>query len=101
MRVSIMVGHNVGNVPTFNDDEIVAEAMDILALQGATCYGTIGVWRGNTEESTRIDVICSLREARRIKAAAPALARALNQDAVLVSIMPSFASFVGPAKSTD
>lgn len=96
--VILTIGHNVNGTPTLARKQITTEALKALSIDGLTAYGCTGYWRGEAEESTRIEICAvSAREARRIRNAIPALAKRLGQVEIMVQITPSRTRFVKAA----
>ena len=96
--VILTIGHNVGDTPTWTRGDVIDATHDVLGIDGLTAYDCLGYWRGESEESTRIEICAvSAREARRIRDAVPALARRLGQVEIMVQAMPSHARFVKAA----
>lgn len=96
--VTLTIGHNVQGVSTWSQGDVVSAAYDTLGTDGLTAYDCLGYWRGESEESTRIE-ICAVgaREARRIRDAVPDLARRLGQVEIMVQVTRSHARFVKAA----
>lgn len=90
--LTLTIGHNIGTVPVWEFERIVAAAADLLALEGLTAYPVRGYWHGVPEDSTRIEVYADSEEVSRILAATPCLAQALRQESIAVTVdgSPSF-----------
>lgn len=96
--VTLTIGHNVQGVPTWTSRGVIEATHDVLGVDALTAYDCVGYWRGESEESTRIEICAvSAREARRIRAAVPALASRLEQVEVMVQVARSSARFVSAA----
>ena len=93
--ITLVIGHNVGADPMFKTSEICDYAADYLGVEAFTASQCFGMWQGEREESTRIE-ICALSddEAETIRARVPILARALAQDAIMFETRPDRVEFV-------
>ena len=93
--IHLTIGHNVKNVPTFTTREICEHVTDYLGIEAFTAMECFGMWQGNAEKSTRIE-ICALTEAEAdaIRANVPTLAQALAQDAIMCETRPDHVEFV-------
>ena len=93
--VHLTIGHNVKNVPTFETPEICDYVAHYLGIEAFTAIECAGMWRGECEKSTRIE-ICALskNEADSILSVIPDLACALCQDSIMCEIRPDSVQFV-------
>lgn len=95
--ITLTIGHNVfdGNAMRLTSADVIAATVELLALDGLTAYETRGMWRGMCEDSTRVEV-CGLteHEAARIVDALPALAHALQQEAIACEVREDSTAFV-------
>lgn len=96
--VQLTIGHNVAGSHRWSVQNVtaaVALALEVEAFTAIPCYG---MWRGEAEESTRIE-ICGLddAEATRIRKAVPALAELLEQEAIMCRVEAADVEFVEPA----
>lgn len=90
-QMTITIGHNVGDGETVphTHEHVIATACDILALQGYTAYECAGMWQGEREDSTRLELYGLTDDgAARIEAAIPVLATALSQRAIYIDVRP-------------
>lgn len=91
----ITVGHNVGGVPTHSTARVCAECCSTLGVDGITAIPCMGVWRGEVEESTRVEIrSVSDDEAARIWALLPELAERLGQVEVMAEVKESETHFI-------
>ena len=93
--VHLTIGHNVKGIPTFTTAEVCGHVSDVLGLEAFTAIECLGMWRGEVEKSTRIEV-CGLtdEEAAGIRELVPVLAAALAQDAIMCEIRRDAIEFV-------
>jgi hypothetical protein len=93
--ITLTIGHNCAGVPTFTTREVCDFAADYLGVEAFTAYECFGMWRGEREDSTRIEV-CGLgeAEAEEIRARVPLLAQALAQISIMCEIRPDRVEFV-------
>lgn len=82
-KVTLSIGHNVGNEVEAVSTEMIEYAItDVLEVDGATFYNVDGVWQGQTETSTRVEIYCTWFKARKIKREIPRLASLLEQHSI-------------------
>lgn len=93
--VYLTIGQNVRGVHTFETPEICEYVAHYLDIEAFTAMECAGMWRGECEKSTRIE-ICALtkNEADSILATIPDLACALCQDSIMCEIRPDSVQFV-------
>lgn len=93
--IHLTIGHNVKGVPTFKTREICEFASEYLGIEAFTAMECAGMWQGERENSTRIE-ICALSEseADSIRANVPILAQALAQDSIMCETRPDHVEFV-------
>ena len=93
--ITLVIGHNVGADPMFKTSEICDYAADYLGVEAFTASQCFGMWRGEREESTRIE-ICALSddEAETIRARVPLLAQVLGQQAIMCELRPDHVEFI-------
>lgn len=96
----LTIGHNVAGVPTHNTGDVCRACAGVLGIEAFTATQCLGVWRGEAEASTRIEV-CAVDEAEaaRIWALLPDLAAALDQVEIMAEVAPSRVRFVSAAVS--
>ncbi len=97
-NISLTIGHNVNGAAKWTIQNITAAVsltLDIEAFTAIPCYG---MWRGEAEESTRIE-ICSLtdEQAQEIRARIPKLSELLEQEAIMYQETTANVEFVEPA----
>lgn len=93
--VHLTIGHNVAGVPMFETSEICEYATDYLGIEAFTAIECAGMWQGQREESTRIE-ICALSddEAQMIRSRVPLLAQVLGQQEIMFEIRPDHVEFI-------
>lgn len=94
--IHLTIGHNVNGRPMHTRRAICAAAARILEVDGLTAIPCTGIWRGEVEESTRLE-ICGLDDeaARAVWTRVPRLAAALDQVEIMAEAVPSRIRFVG------
>lgn len=93
--IHLTIGHNVQNAPMFNTREICEYVTEYLGVQAFTAMECFGMWNGERENSTRIE-ICALseNETETIRANVPILAMALAQNCIMCETRPDHSEFV-------
>ena len=93
--ITLVIGHNVAGVPMLKTSEICEYVTDYLRVEAFTATECFGMWNGERENSTKIE-ICALgeNEARSIRARVPLLAQVLHQDAIMCEIRPDRVEFI-------
>ena len=93
--IHLTIGHNVKNVPVFTTPEICEFVTEYLDIEAFTAIECAGMWRGERENSTRIE-ICALSESERdsILRVVPDLAMALAQDSIMCEVRPDQVQFI-------
>lgn len=86
-RVTLYIGHNVGDIPTHTTADIAAAIECELSINEYTLVPASGMWCGQAEAST-VCIITGQNEAQAsaIVKAIPALAKALEQQAVMCDV---------------
>ena len=93
--VSLTIGHNVKNVPTFTTREVCDHVAEYLGVNAFTAYECVGMWEGEAETSTRIEISAlNAGEAETIRANVPLLAMALAQACIICETRPDRVEFV-------
>ena len=93
--VHLTIGHNVKGRHVFETPEICEYVTEYLDIEAFTAIECAGMWRGQCEKSTRIE-ICALskNEADSILSVIPDLAGALCQDSIMCEIRPDQVQFI-------
>lgn len=100
--ILLTVGHNVGDVPTYTTASVAAAAASVLGISAFTAIPCYGMWRGEAEESTRLEVVCdSEAEAESIVALVPDLSEALQQECIMCEVRESRVSFMAPRTASS
>lgn len=94
LHVSLTIGHNVHGVPTHDTWTVMMAATTILGSHGATVINCDGLWMGEAEKSTRIEVVCNLKP-EDVKTRVSKLSRYLTQDAIMCEVKPTTIEFLG------
>lgn len=93
-QVSMTIGHKVGAEERWTTASICEAVTTILGLEAFTAIPVLGMWRGQAEASTRIEVVCDERTASSIEEELPFLAHMLGQEAIMCESRASAAEFV-------
>ena len=96
-NVQITIGHNVNGQPVHDTPAVCGMVSDVLGLEAFTAFECFGMWRGEAERSTRIEV-CGLtdEEAARVRSMVPALAAELMQEAIMLEVRDDATEFIEP-----
>lgn len=93
--ITLTVGHNVNGVLCLNTDTVRKAVSDVLGVDALTAYPVQGVWCGDVEPSTRVELNALSREARKaILAAIPTLSETLNQECIMTTCTRSTTRFL-------
>ena len=92
--VTLTIGHNVGNMPTWNTESVCTTAAAVLGVDGLTAYTVRGIWQGVPEESTRLE-ICGIYNAVELLQRVETLATALQQECIMCAVTDSQTQFIG------
>ena len=93
--IHLTIGHNVKGSPTFKTRDICEFVTEYLGVNAFTAMECFGMWNGETEKSTRIEISAlDENEAETIRANVPVLALALAQDCIMCETRPDRAEFV-------
>ncbi len=99
---TIYIGHNVDGTPKHDASDVLA-ALAAHGIEACTVYEGAGVWRGETE-ATSIVELCALSadEVEALQASTiPALCVELEQCEIMARISPSNAVFIAADAATD
>lgn len=94
LNVTLTIGHNVKGIPTLNTRLVTMAATTIMGACGATITKCDGIWMGESESSTRIDIACNLKE-EHVKARVSKLSSYLMQDAIMCETRIADIEFLG------
>ena len=92
--IHITVGHNVRGIRTWTTADVCRAFERIANVDAYTAIPCYGMWRGEAEESTRIEVFTD--NPAPILETMGALAGALEQDAVMVETFAPVTTFATP-----
>ena len=93
--VTLTIGHNVKGVKMFTTREVSEYAAEYLKLGAFTAFECVGMWNGEAETSTRLEVAhADEDEAARIRSLVPLLAQVLAQDSIMCETRPDLVQFV-------
>lgn len=93
--IELTIGHNVNGRPALTSQCITQTVASILNLDAFTIIPCYGLWRGEAEESSRIE-ICGLTDelAETIAARIPKLSATLNQESIMLTVREQTISFI-------
>lgn len=94
MQVSLTIGHKVGTVERWDTPTVADAVTTMLNVEAFTAIPCYGMWRGQAETSTRIEIICDEPTAESIRREIPFLAEMLQQEAIMCDVRPCTTSFV-------
>ena len=98
LQVSLTIGHKVGSVERWDTPAVADAVTTMLGVEAFTAIPCFGMWRGQAETSTRIEIVCGDEsEARSISAQVPFLAEMLQQEAIMCEVRPCTTSFIARA----
>lgn len=92
-KVRLTIGHNVGTVPVFDTMAVCAAVTTTLAVSAFTAIPCYGMWQGQPEQSTRVEIVTTDDDVERIVSLVPALAGQLNQEAITCEVSDANVSF--------
>lgn len=94
MQVTLTIGHKVGSVEKWDTPTICDAVTTILGVEAFTAIPCFGMWKGQAETSTRVEIITSEDAAQSIENEVPFLAAMLEQEAIMCEVRPCATSFV-------
>lgn len=97
MQVTLTVGHKVGTVERWDTPTICDAVTTILGIEAFTAIPCFGMWRGQAETSTRVEIVCDERAAQSIANEVPYLSHMLEQEAIMCEVRPCATEFVAAA----
>ncbi|WP_165170669.1 hypothetical protein [Adlercreutzia sp. ZJ242] len=97
-NVYLTIGHNVKGTPTHTTKSVCDNVSAFLGIEAYTAIPCFGMWRGEAESSTRVEV-CALdrAQAEGIRERIPALAQALAQDSIMCEVREARTAFIEAA----
>lgn len=100
--IILTIGHNVEGEPCHSMRSVCAKASELLGVEAFTAIPCVGMWRGQAEDSTRIE-LCAVSEAEasRICALVPDLAEALGQAEIMREVRTSHVRFIERSSATE
>lgn len=100
--VVLTIGHNVNGKPTLTTHYITKRVTMRLQINGFTAIPCLGMWEGEAEQSTRLEInALDKAEADDIRAQIPELAKALGQMQVMFEMKPSQVEFIDKASDAQ
>lgn len=98
----LTIGHNTPDGRTWSAQDVRAAFEDVTGCDAYTAIPCAGMWRGEAEASTRIEV-CALddAEASRLAGLVPALAAALLQQCIMAEVRECAVMFVEAAAAGE
>lgn len=96
--LQLTIGHNVAGAPKWSIQNVTAAVALTLEVEAFTAIPCYGMWKGEAEESTRIEV-CNVtdEQAQAIRARIPRLSELLEQEAIMYQEAAASVEFVEPA----
>ena len=82
-QIQLTIGHNVAGVPTHDTFDVCHKVEQILGIEAYTAIPCYGMWRGEAEASTRIEIVTDPENARVIHDNVAFLAHSLDQEAIM------------------
>lgn len=98
-QLNITIGHKVGKTEKWTIGDICAAFEMVTGCEAYTAIPCFGMWKGQAEASTRIEVVTDSPE--RIASKVPELADLLDQEAIMVQNVQAVAQFVEAAKAVQ
>ena len=83
-KLCLTIGHKVGSVEVFDTPAICRAVTTTLGVSAFTAIPCYGMWQGQAESSTRIEIVDDDADSYVSKIAE--LAWQLNQDAIMVEL---------------
>lgn len=93
-KIQLTIGHKIGPIDALDTATVCAAVTTTLAVSAFTAIPCIGMWKGQPENSTRIEIVTTNDDADRIAGLVPTLAWQLNQDAIMVETTSADVAFV-------
>lgn len=94
LNVTLTIGHNVNGVPTLDTEVVTMAATTVLGAHGCTVIQCNGMWMGEAETSTRIEVVCNLKPSH-ARARVTKLSHYLMQEAIMCECKEVNIEFLG------
>lgn len=82
-QIKLTIGHNVQGVPTHEIGDVCRMVEAFLGVDAYTAIPCYGMWRGEAEASTRVEIVTDPASARIIRDNVAHLAHALDQEAIM------------------
>lgn len=95
--VSVTIGHDVGGVAMLTRAQVLDAFERVTGCEAYTALDASGMWRGQAEPSTRLEIVCTEAQARALADAMPELARVLSQQCVMFDARPCAVRFIEAA----
>ena len=92
-KVSLTIGHKVGPIEVHDTASICREVTTTLGVSAFTAIPCYGMWEGQAELSTRIELVVDDDKARDIISLVPYLAWKLNQEAIMCEDVDASVTF--------
>lgn len=92
-KIQLTIGHKVGTVEVFDTAAICAAVTTTLAVSAFTAIPCYGMWNGQAESSTRVEIVTTDDDADRIVSRVPELAWRLNQEAIMCEVCDADVAF--------
>lgn len=95
--VSVTIGHDVGGVGMLTRAQVLDAFERVTGCEAYTALDASGMWRGQAEPSTRLEIVCTEAQARALAGVMPELARVLSQQCVMFDARPCAVRFIEAA----
>lgn len=94
-QITLTIGHNVSGVPTHDTRTVMMAATTVLGAQGATVINCDGLWMGEAEKSTRIEIVRDNLSEDHIRTRVARLSHYLMQDCIMCKVKKTTVEFIG------
>ena len=100
-NVYLTIGHNVNGIETLDTKTVCEVVTDILGIEAFTAIPCFGMWRKETENSTRIEInMITYEKASSIRQKIPTLCAVLSQQEIMYEQTESKTQFIESALLT-
>lgn len=96
-QVTLTIGHKVGSVEKLDTATVCNAVTALLGVEAFTALPCVGMWKGQAETSTRIEIVTDKQTARSIECEVPYLSHMLEQEAIMCEVRPCATEFVAAA----
>lgn len=92
-KLQLTIGHKVGSVEVLDTPTVCSAVTTTLGVSAFTAIPCFGMWEGQAESSTRIEIVTTDDDADRIESLVGILAWQLNQEAIMLERMNDTVEF--------